>query len=333
MVRTRLVVLAALVPLASAFACTSGSSNMGVLSWDTPDASTGTDEGLDTSAGSDTHRDVAPWDPGQDAWPADVAIDPSGDESPTEGTVDDLVLGDPAGDEGKPDSTVEDTAGDPSPADVAFDAKPDPGQDIATDTPRDTPPDAGPGTLTCSQILDCANACSYTLSCVQDCIRQGDPAAQGEAQVLLDCTLNACSQYLQDNQALQNCVIQNCRQEGLDCLNGTCQPSCAGKECGTDGCGGDCGTCGGGSTCSNGACVTGPGQTCLEIANCALACGSDYTCIQNCESAGSSAAQGAFQNLFDCLLQNCMQALQNPTQLMTCVQQNCPTEYADCQAT
>ena len=39
-----------------------------------------------------------------------------------------------------------------------------------------------------------------------------------------------------------------------DC-DGGCAPSCAGKECGTDGCGGSCGSCSGNETCQAGQCV------------------------------------------------------------------------------
>lgn len=35
----------------------------------------------------------------------------------------------------------------------------------------------------------------------------------------------------------------------------TCTPSCAGKECGSDGCDGSCGSCGSGESCSAGSCV------------------------------------------------------------------------------
>jgi len=37
--------------------------------------------------------------------------------------------------------------------------------------------------------------------------------------------------------------------------DGSCTPSCAGKQCGSDGCGGTCGTCPGGQTCTSGQCV------------------------------------------------------------------------------
>jgi hypothetical protein len=56
--------------------------------------------------------------------------------------------------------------------------------------------------------------------------------------------------------------------DGVSCAGGnsvcksgqcTCTPSCAGKQCGSDGCGGGCGTCGVGTYCStNGTCVANP---------------------------------------------------------------------------
>jgi len=43
----------------------------------------------------------------------------------------------------------------------------------------------------------------------------------------------------------------------------TCEPSCAGMECGEDGCGGSCGECGAGTTCKSGICELPP-----SAANC-----------------------------------------------------------------
>jgi hypothetical protein len=315
----RFAVLACLVPLAAAQACDSGSPAVNVLSWDTPDAATGADQATDGHGGADVNRDVPPWDPGFDVPPFDVANDPAGDESPPDGVVEDVPADAPA---------------DPSPVDVAPDVQPDTHPDVAQDTMLDMPADYGPIELSCSQILDCAVTCDYAMGCVQQCIARGGPSARAAAQALLSCTMDACSQFLQDGQALQTCVIQYCRDEGLNCLNDACQPSCDGKECGPDGCGADCGTCGPGMTCDGGGtCVVGQGLSCLEVVDCALTCGpGDFNCIQACQAQGAPPARTAFQALFGCIVQKCAQSAQTPAQLEACALQQCPVEYADCQA-
>ena len=53
--------------------------------------------------------------------------------------------------------------------------------------------------------------------------------------------------------------------------DGGCVPSCAGKQCGSDGCQGSCGTCAGGKVCQNGTCVAsggGIGDVCTADAQC-----------------------------------------------------------------
>jgi hypothetical protein len=49
-------------------------------------------------------------------------------------------------------------------------------------------------------------------------------------------------------------------------LGGTCAPSCAGKQCGSDGRGGTCGSCAGGQTCDAGGQRAGGGSTCTPEA-------------------------------------------------------------------
>ena len=68
-----------------------------------------------------------------------------------------------------------------------------------------------------------------------------------------------------------SCAGRNCGSDGCSgtcgscgggstCVSGTCRtdctPSCAGRECGGDGCGGSCGSCSGNADCLNGTCRT-----------------------------------------------------------------------------
>jgi hypothetical protein len=68
-------------------------------------------------------------------------------------------------------------------------------------------------------------------------------------------------------------VLEECA-EGVPCVNGacatTCEPKCAGKQCGDDGCQGSCGSCPEGQECSNsGQCLGGFLTPCADGAECA----------------------------------------------------------------
>jgi len=85
------------------------------------------------------------------------------------------------------------------------------------------------------------------------------PAARFDADDGCDC---GCGARDPDCDA-PGAALYGCPQDAVGCsLAGTCvvdgcTPTCAGRECGTDGCGGVCGQCGGGETCSAaGQCVS-----------------------------------------------------------------------------
>ncbi|NOZ02778.1 MAG: hypothetical protein GXP54_12940 [Deltaproteobacteria bacterium] len=83
-------------------------------------------------------------------------------------------------------------------------------------------------------------------------------------------------------------MFSNCCPD-FDACCGTCEPSCAGKECGSDGCGGSCGSCGVGETCNNGKCVGGGGCGVDPSKTCEGYCGGkgvgscycDSVCVKN----------------------------------------------------
>jgi len=65
-----------------------------------------------------------------------------------------------------------------------------------------------------------------------------------------------------------------------NCYGGGCQPSCAGRACGSDGCGGCCGTCGANESCTNGACVP------LCVPSCGGRVCGDNGCGGSCGTCG-----------------------------------------------
>jgi uncharacterized protein (TIGR03382 family) len=68
------------------------------------------------------------------------------------------------------------------------------------------------------------------------------------------------------------------------CGSTTCQPACAGKQCGSDGCGSSCGTCPAGQTCDGaGACKSGP---------CVPACSGKQCGPDGCGSSCGTCAAG-----------------------------------------
>lgn len=77
--------------------------------------------------------------------------------------------------------------------------------------------------------------------------------------------------YVCDEFGSQSVLSKDCAEDGLVCLDGSCQcvPACQGKQCGPDGCGGSCGVCEGAqSQCQDG--------TCICVPNCAgKECGAD----------------------------------------------------------
>jgi hypothetical protein len=101
-----------------------------------------------------------------------------------------------------------------------------------------------------------------------------------------------------------------CSPEG-QCTT-TCYPDCTGKQCGSDGCFGMCGVC----PCPDcaptmvecgpaGLCVQGL-LSCNEMINCMAACPmGDIGCPTNCYLAASGKGQTLYDNLVECIIQEC----------------------------
>jgi len=335
MTRNQVLILAFLAPLLLLCACEDVSDGLPVLTWDLASDGLGADAGRDVFQRRDVHGDPTPWDPGFDPGQPDGVLPDwgTGDATGSDPGAADGEQSDAGPEDGiTMDTSLVDVSHDASPTDAAHDARPDalPDGVVVADSPADVDATA----LSCSEILECASDCGYALPCVQQCIQKGDAQTQAIAQALLSCTLDACSQFLEDEMALQNCVIQYCSEEGLNCLNDSCQPSCGGKECGPDGCGNTCGTCVQGMVCDQGRCTAGQALSCAEIADCVLTIcdGSDINCVTNCQAQGSAPAQEAFQDLLACILPYCSQVFQDVDQLMACVELNCATVYDACVA-
>lgn len=99
----------------------------------------------------------------------------------------------------------------------------------------------GESSVTCA--ADCPASCG-------DCICQ--PSEQA-GTCPLDCG------FCGDGYCLSACPAMYAPENLASCFSDCCQPSCAAKECGTNGCGGSCGTCPQGSVCSDqGSCVCVP---------------------------------------------------------------------------
>lgn len=102
--------------------------------------------------------------------------------------------------------------------------------------------------------------------------------------------------------------IFSCSEEGDD--NGGssyyCEPSCGGKECGSDGCGGTCGSCGSSATCSGGQCVSGERELCGIHEGCAGCLDKDYVGSlfpsfserQECWTLGAVAGGDCFKDYY-----------------------------------
>ena len=102
-------------------------------------------------------------------------------------------------------------------------------------------------------------------ACVPDCTGKSCGATDGCGGKCTGCVANAtcntetwscdCTGPWCESGSMCCGKGQTC--EAGDTCTGTCQPQCAGKECGPNGCpgGGTCGTCDGGKQCESGKCV------------------------------------------------------------------------------
>ena len=79
-----------------------------------------------------------------------------------------------------------------------------------------------------------------------------------------------------------------------------CEPSCEGKECGSDGCSGSCGDCAEGLFCVGCQCST-EAMTCGDFYACIISCDEDYNCQDACLAAAPEEAMAQFEAIEICL--------------------------------
>jgi len=93
----------------------------------------------------------------------------------------------------------------------------------------------------------------------------------------------------------------------------------------------DCGD----TDCAGDPACTLPGTTCSEVVACALACGTDFTCVQACQDAGCATAQPLARALLQCVIGSCAADCGgDPTSAacQTCMAASCGSEMAACDA-
>jgi hypothetical protein len=72
------------------------------------------------------------------------------------------------------------------------------------------------------------------------------------------------------------------------------------------------------------------GLSCMEVATCAMDCGGDYICMDDCYAQGSPAAQEQAELLLWCAEDNCADLFHDSNALLNCVIQYCPNETMAC---
>ena len=168
------------------------------------------------------------------------------------------------------------------------------------------------GGLTCEQGLSCIDDCLYwedPETCIMNCWEQVDGAHQMEFEQILTCAFEACSS---SGMSWPDCYYMGlyewCLPEYEACVGG-CQPSCWGKECGSDGCGGSCGGCPWGESCSaQGQCVPQGGLSCGQGTDCLLSCEPGIPlelCVDQCWNQVSESELPVFEEVLSCGFQVC----------------------------
>jgi hypothetical protein len=179
------------------------------------------------------------------------------------------------------------------------------------DAGNNTQSDAGNTTqLNCGDIITCINACGTDQTCAQNCFSQGTTHAQSLFQTAANCLGTACPQS--GVCATQTTACDNC-YSAAQMSGGACYSDV--QACGNDN----------GSTTTTDAGNNTGGTGCSEIITCVNAC-TTQSCFNGCVSSGSTAAQGLFTDLDDCISTACPSTTGSPcatassSACTTCVQ-------------
>ncbi len=179
------------------------------------------------------------------------------------------------------------------------------------ETCQTCPQDCGP-CVACGDGICQQNQGESCSVCPEDCgpcQGDGDCCEIHESPGCDDPDITACVCAM-DPFCCNNYWDQLCVNEGEECgaqCNG-CEPSCAGKQCGSDGCGGSCGTCPPSAICQNNLCVPVGSQTCGEYMDCMMqkACPADLPleeCLFWCAPNGD--LPGVAKELVYCIYETC----------------------------
>jgi hypothetical protein len=185
------------------------------------------------------------------------------------------------------------------------------GDTDCADTDCADAPICATGTQTCSQVFDCAQACSGDATCVDGCQDDGCSSAQVLFYQTWECLLNACLTDCENDPQgsdCTTCMTNHCADEQAACAADDCSASGVELNCG-DGVDddGDSQTDCDDLDCFNDpACGGGGSLTCSEIQDCAAACGLDLQCRQACPQQGCPSAQTAYSELNTCIQDHCL---------------------------
>ena len=160
--------------------------------------------------------------------------------------------------------------------------------------------------LSCSEAVECMLGCEMGANgdywgCFDGCLSQASPESQQDLGMVFECMLMACGDMMSPD-CLKEALYGICAPEWDQCQE--CQPSCFGKECGSDGCGGTCGTCPDNMDCVNGQCLGT--VDCEGILECILnSQAPPEFAIEVCLMEAGPDAQAVFMDLYACVLMVC----------------------------
>ncbi len=160
--------------------------------------------------------------------------------------------------------------------------------------------------LSCAEAVECMLGCDMGANgdywaCFDGCLSQASPESQQDLGMVFECILMSCGDTMSPD-CMKEALYGICAPEWDACQE--CQPSCFGKDCGSDGCGGSCGTCPDSMDCVNGQCLGT--VDCEGILDCILdSQAPPEFAIEICLMEAGPDAQAVFMDLYACVLTVC----------------------------
>ncbi len=147
-------------------------------------------------------------------------------------------------------------------------------------------------TLTCEEVYTCMVNCGQDAACQTDCYMAGTEEAQQQLNAMLGCLNEFCDGLT--GQEYQDCASERCASEIRECLP----------------------------------VGTGP-LSCDDVYACLVNCpDGDQTCLGGCYEQGTSEAQAALDDMFNCFSDHC--SGQTGEAFNTCAWQYCTSEINTC---